>query len=135
MVIDTSALAAIVFGEPEAEYFLDRIAGDPLRLLSAVSRLETGMIVEARKGTLAGHEFALLMDRLGITVVPFDQQQSELALHAWRRYGKGNHPAGLNFGDCCSYALAKVRCQDLLYKGEDFTRTDLATPPVARASL
>jgi len=125
MVIDTSALAAIVFGEPEAEHFLDIITGDPLRLLSAVSRLETGMIVEARKGTLAGHELTLLISRLAITVVPFDDQQSELALHAWRRYGKGNHPAGLNFGDCCSYALAKLRRQRLLYKGDDFARTDL----------
>jgi len=125
MVIDTSALIAILFGEPEALSFTRVLAGETLKLISSFNALETGIVVEARKGEAGGREFDLLMHRAQIEIVAMNADQAELARAAWRKYGKGNHPAGLNIGDCCAYALAKYSGEPLLFKGDDFSQTDI----------
>lgn len=126
MVIDTSALTAILLGEPEAGEFAKLIMNDPKRLLSTFSFLETSIVIEVKKGESGGRELDLLIHRAGIDIIPMDAEQSELARYAWRNYGKGRHPAGLNIGDCCSYALAKYSGESLLFKGNDFSKTDIA---------
>ncbi len=128
MVIDSSAILAILFQEPEAESFAQAIKADPVRLISAVSVFEASMVVESRLGASGGRELDLLLHRAKADVVAFDGDQAELARHAWRRFGRARHPAGLNFGDCCSYALAKTSGEPLLYKGEDFRLTDVERP-------
>ena len=125
MVIDTSALIAILFGEPEALSFTRVLAGETLKWISSINALETGIVVEARKGEAGGREFDLLMHRAQIEIVAMNADQAELARAAWRKYGKGNHPAGLNIGDCCAYALAKYSGEALLFKGDDFSQTDI----------
>ena len=125
MVIDTSALIAILFGELEASIFSRAIADDTRKLVSAFNALETGIVVEARKGDAGGREFDLLLHRAQIEIVTMNADQAELARAAWRKYGKGNHQAGLNIGDCCAYALAKYSGETLLFKGNDFSQTDV----------
>ena len=127
MVIDTSALIAILLWEQEAESFATAIGKSPKRLISAVSALETGIVIEAKKGEPGGREFDLLLHRARIEIVSMNVEQFEIARTAWRIYGKGNHPAGLNIGDCCAYALAKYAGEPLLFKGEDFLKTDIQT--------
>jgi len=125
MVIDTSALAAIFFAEPERHRFLAAITGSGSRLVSAASLLETGIVLEARQGESAGREFDLFVVRAALQIVPVDAEQADLARSAWRKYGKGRHAAGLNFGDCFSYALAKFSGEPLLAKGAAFDLTDI----------
>jgi ribonuclease VapC len=125
MVIDTSAALAILLGEVEAKAFAEAVDGDPMRIMSAVSVLETSIVVETRKGPVGGRELDLLLHRGRIDVVPFNPHQLELARDAYRRFGKGYHPAALNFGDCCAYALAAASGEPLLFKGNDFTQTDI----------
>src|ERR1017187_5016756 len=126
MVIDTSALVAIFLAEPERQRFLDAIVAAETRLISAASVLETGIVLEARRGDAAGREFDLFVVRVNLQIVPVDAEQADLARSAWRRYGKGRHPAALNFGDCFAYALAKSSSEPLLTKGTDFALTDIA---------
>ncbi len=126
MVVDTSAISAILFGEAEGQSFLEALSGPERVFMSAFTRLEASIVVEARKGDAGAHALAELMATSGIDILPFDAGQAELALDAWRRYGKGRHPAGLNLGDCSSYALARFIGEPLLYKGEDFAKTDVA---------
>jgi ribonuclease VapC len=125
MVIDTSALIAILLNEAEAEAFAKAIAADPKRLISAFNLLETAIVIEAKKGEAGGIELDLLLHRARIEAVSMSAEQTELARTAWRVYGRGNHPAGLNIGDCCAYALAKYSGEPLLFKGEDFALTDI----------
>src|SRR5208283_2173135 len=125
MVIDTSALVAIFLGEPERDAFVQHVLQAETRLLSAANALETGIVLEAKRGEAAGREFDLFLVRAQFEVVPVDAEQVEIARSAWRRYGKGRHAAGLNFGDCFAYALAKSSAQKLLAKGEDFRLTDI----------
>ena len=125
MVIDTSALIAILFGEPEALSFTRAIADESRKMISSFNALESGIVVEARKGEAGGRELDLLMHRARIEIVAMNADQAELARAAWRKYGKGNHPAGLNIGDCCAYALAKYSGEPLLFKGNDFNQTDI----------
>jgi ribonuclease VapC len=125
MVIDTSALAAIFFGEPERQAFLNAITAAASRLLSAASMLETGIVLEGRQGEAAGREFDLFVVRANLQIVSVDAEQAEVARLAWRRYGKGRHPAGLNMGDCFTYALCKSSGEPLLAKGTDFALTDI----------
>ena len=127
MVIDTSAVAAIFLAEPERQAFLDAILAATSRLVSAATVLETGIVLEARQGEAAGREFDLFVVRAALQVVPVDAEQADLARSAWRKFGKGRHPAGLNFGDCFSYALAKLTGEPLLAKGTDFGLTDIST--------
>jgi len=125
MVIDASALLAILLGEPEAEEFSRSIADDPKRLVSALSALEAAIVIHARKGTAGIRELDLLIHSAGATIVSFDADQVLLARSAYEKYGKGHHPAALNLGDCCSYALARFSGEPLLFKGNDFSRTDV----------
>jgi ribonuclease VapC len=126
MVIDTSALVAIFFAEPERQKFLAAITAAGSRLVSAGIVLETGIVLEARQGEAAGREFDLFVVRAKLQIVPFDAEQTDVARSAWRKFGKGRHPAGLNFGDCFSYALARISGEPLLAKGTDFASTDVA---------
>jgi ribonuclease VapC len=130
MVIDSSAALAILLGETEAEVFATAIDADPTRIMSAISVLEASIVIEARKGPGGGRELDLFLHRGRIDVVPFNIHQLELARDAYRRFGRGRHPAALNFGDCCTYALAAASGEALLFKGDDFGRTDI--PVVAR---
>ncbi len=125
MVIDTSAIAAILFGEVEAPRMEGVIADDPIRLVSAANLLEASLVVEGRYGDPGGRELDLFLHVAGVEVVSVTQAQVEIARRAFRRFGKGRHPARLNFGDCFAYALAKSSGEPLLFKGDDFTRTDV----------
>lgn len=125
MVIDTSAILAIALNEPEAVAFERLIADDPIRLISAATLLEAAMVIETRLGDAAGSELDLWIFRAGVEVVAVDADHADQARRAWRRYGKGRHPAGLNYGDCFSYALAVISGERLLYKGNDFSQTDI----------
>jgi ribonuclease VapC len=125
MVIVTSALVAVLLQERDADRVAQAIdAGSP-RLLSAASLLEASIVIESRKGEAGGRELDLLIYRAGIEVVAVDQNQAETARAAWRRFGKGRHPAGLNYGDCFAYALARSRRLPLLFCGNDFSQTDI----------
>jgi ribonuclease VapC len=125
MVVDTSAVIAILLGEPETESFVRALVEDPKKMISALNALESAIVVEAKKGEAGGRELDLLLHRARIEIIALNNDQVELARTAWRRYGKGNHPAGLNIGDCCAYALAKYSGEPLLFKGEDFIQTDI----------
>jgi ribonuclease VapC len=125
MVLDTSAVLAWLFNEPEADDVEVAIGRDPVRLLSAASYLETAIIVEARLGGAGGRELDLLVHKAAVEVVVVTREQVEVARDAWRRFGKGRHPAGLNFGDCFAYALAATSGEPLLCKGDDFAKTDV----------
>lgn len=127
MVIDTSALIALLLGEPETAKFVTSITVASRRLISAPSYVETAIVIMARSGSQAQDALDRLIACLGIEVVPFTQEQAALAVAAYRRYGRGSgHPARLNFGDCFSYALAKLQGEPILFKGDDFAHTDLA---------
>ena len=125
MVLDTSALVAYLEQEPEAARVEAALAAAPRLLISAVTVVEAGIVVEARRGEAAGRELDLLLHRLHVDVVPVGETHADLARSAWRRFGKGRHPAGLNFGDCFAYALAAETGEPLLFVGSDFARTDI----------
>jgi ribonuclease VapC len=125
MVIDTSVLVALLFDESDAEQFELAIEADPRRLMSAASILETSIVVESRFGEAGGREFDLLLYKAQIEIVAVTPEQVDIARHAYRTYGKGRHPAGLNFGDCFAYALCKMSGEPLLFKGNDFSQTDV----------
>ncbi len=125
MVIDTSAIVAIALNEAEAADFERRIADDPVRLISAATVLEAAMVIETRLGEPGGAGFDLWLHKAGAEIVPVTAEHADQARRAWRRYGKGRHAAGLNFGDCFSYALALVAQEPLLFKGDDFSKTDI----------
>ncbi|UCE51179.1 MAG: type II toxin-antitoxin system VapC family toxin [Desulfobacterales bacterium] len=127
MVIDTSALISILLGESEAEAFARAITNDSKRLISAFSVLESSIVIEAKKGDAGGRELDVLLHRSKIEIVGMNTEQLEIARRAWRMYGKGRHPAGLNIGDCCAYALAKYSGEPLLFKGDDFGKTNIKT--------
>lgn len=127
VVVDTSALTAIILGEPDAERYLDAMSSAAGDLhLSAATLVESSIVVEARQGAAAAADLRTLITRLAIAVEPLDGPQADLAVRAWRRFGKGRHPAGLNLGDCYAYALTASLGARLLYKGEDFSQTDVS---------
>ena len=126
MVIDTSALLAILQNEPERHAFNLIIESEDVRALSTANFVELSMVVESRYGPEGVRDLDLFLNRADIELVPVDSDQAYLARQAFRQYGKGRHPAGLNYGDCFSYALAKSLGEPLLFKGEDFSQTDLA---------
>jgi ribonuclease VapC len=125
MVIDTSAIVAIALNEPEALSFEEHIADDPVRMISAATVFEAAMVLETRLGEPGGSELDLWLHKVGAEIVPVSAELGDQARRAWRRYGKGRHPAGLNYGDCFSYALASLTGEPLLFKGDDFARTDI----------
>jgi ribonuclease VapC len=128
MVIDSSAIIAILCDEPEAEHFTAAFENDPIRLMSAASLLESSIVIETRYGVEGGRKLELLLSKAQIKIEPVTVEQAETARVAFRTYGKGRHPAALNFGDCFSYALAKVLREPLLFKGNDFSKTDRVQP-------
>jgi ribonuclease VapC len=125
MVIDTSALTAILLDESEAERIGIAIEEDPVRLLSAASLLETSIVIETRFGEVGGRELDLLVHRARIEIASVDAGLADVARAAFRKWGKGRHPAALNFGDCFYYALSKTSDEPLLFKGDDFGLTDV----------
>ena len=125
MVVDSSALVAILRGEPEAFAFRNAIKTAPNRLLGAPARVEASMVALGRRGDPGLEQMQALIERLRLDVVALSDEQANLAIDAFRRFGKGRHPAGLNFGDCFSYALAKATGEPLLFKGDDFSQTDI----------
>jgi ribonuclease VapC len=125
MIIDTSALLAVLLQESDAEKFSAAIAGAPRRLVSTVSFLETSIVIQARKGPPGGRELDLLLHRAGIEVVPFTAEQADVARQAWLQFGKGRHRASFNLGDCCSYALSRISGEALLFKGGDLSLSDV----------
>ena len=125
MVIDTSALVAMLNDEPEAQRFEAAVEADPVRLMSTASYLEVAIVIETRFGEAGGRELDLWLHRAGVDLVGVDADQADVARSAYRRYGKGPRRAGLNYGDCFAYALAKVSGEPLLFKGDDLARTDI----------
>ena len=125
MILDTSAVLAILFGEEEADQFDVAIASAERRRMSAGNLLETAIVLEGRRGAAAEHELDSYLRVAEIDVVPVTVAHAQAARRAWRRFGKGNHPAGLNYGDCFAYALAEALGEPLLFKGGDFALTDI----------
>ena len=125
MVLDTSAIVAILGDEPERERFVRQVAGDDVRLLSAVSRVECTCVIEGRKRDAGRAELELLLREAAIEIAPVTADQAEIACEAFRRFGRGRHAAGLNIGDTFAYALAKATGEPLLFKGDDFSKTDV----------
>ncbi len=125
MIVDSSAVLAILFREPDARRHASLImAAHPCRM-SVANALEASIVAERRGGESAARDLDLLLERAEIELTPVTVEHLEVARLAWRRFGKGNHPAALNFGDCFAYALARTSDEPLLFKGDDFARTDI----------
>ena len=126
MIVDTSALIAILRDEPEARACASAIESSAIRRVSAANFVETALIIDASRDPVASRRFDDLIREAQITVEPVTEAQARIAREAYRDFGKGSgHPAKLNFGDCFAYALAKVTAEPLLFKGDDFARTDI----------
>lgn len=125
MIIDSSALLAIVLNEPERDSFLDAIVSVDRRSMSVANWFEATMVIDRRGKPQAVSYFEEFVGKAGIDLVPVTSGQANRAREAWRIYGRGVHPAKLNYGDCFAYALAKEREEPLLFKGEDFPQTDI----------
>ena len=134
MVIDTSAILAILQSEPEQEVFVRAIESTGNRNLSIVSFVEISIVTLARRGNEGVRNLDLFLAKAQIDVQPVDSEQGYIARKAFREFGKGRHPAQLNFGDCFSYALARSLEQPLLFKGDDFTKTDVVRFSVSQFS-
>ncbi len=126
MIVDSSAILAILFHEADARRYADAIAAAGPCRMSVATVLETCMVAESRGGAVAADNLDALLESAGIEPVPVTVEQMKAARLAWRRFGRGNHPAALNFSDCFAYALARVTGEPLLFKGEDFPQTDIA---------
>ena len=127
MIVDTSAVVAILRNEPDADRYLDALAAAVSPRISAGTYLETAIVVDGNRDPVLSRRLDELLVEAGITIDPVTREQAETARQAYRDFGKGSkHPAGLNFGDCFAYALARVTAEPLLYKGDDFGATDLA---------
>jgi ribonuclease VapC len=129
MIVDTSALIAILDQEPEAERIARTLAATSERMLSAANLVEVGIVMQARHGDDGARDVDLLLAKLRVEIVPFTARHAELARKAYRRYGRGRHRAKLNLGDCFAYALAKDESAPLLFKGDDFGQTDVMVAP------
>jgi ribonuclease VapC len=125
MVVDTSALLAILLDEPERRKFNEALEATEARVMSAATFVEASIVIEARFGAEGIRDLDLFIERAGIGLAAVDSEQAQVARRAFSRFGKGRHPAGLNYGDCFAYALAIVLGEPLLYKGDDFGRTDV----------
>ena len=125
MIVDSSAVLAVLYREPDAFRYEKAIASAAGCRMSVANVLEAAIVLEARGGTAAGHELDTFLKDAAIEPMPVTVEHMDAARRAWRRFGKGNHPAALNFGDCLAYALADVTGEPLLFKGEDFARTDV----------
>jgi ribonuclease VapC len=125
MIIDTSALVAILYGEPEARDFVERIHGADVCRISVANHVELSMVVESQLGSNGMRQTEAFLRRAGVVVEPVTIEQGDLARQAFLDFGKGRHKAGLNFGDCFAYALSRATGEPLLFKGDDFARTDI----------
>jgi ribonuclease VapC len=125
MVIDTSAILAILLQEPEAERITRAIVQASPRLLSVASLLEAGIVLQLRYGEEGARDLDLFLHTLDLRVVPVSEKQANVARKAYKQFGKGLHSAGLNYGDCFAYALAKDEGLPLIFKGDDFSETDI----------
>ncbi|MER9545419.1 type II toxin-antitoxin system VapC family toxin [Mesorhizobium sp. M0437] len=125
MVIDTSAVVAILRSEPEAARLERALVLDPIRLVPATCVLEARMVLVSRRGEHALAEIDLWLRKIEADIIPVDSELVDLATQGWLTYGKGHHPAALNFADCFSYALAKRADEPLLFIGKDFSQTDI----------
>ncbi len=125
MILDTSAVLAVVLGEPGFEVFVDAISSAPVCRISAASFVEASIVAESRIGDQGLRQCDSFFRTSRISVEPVTEDQALLARQGYSDYGKGRHPAGLNFGDCFSYALAKSTGEPLLFKGDDFHQTDI----------
>ena len=126
MIVDTSALLAISFGEPDAERFSVALERSSSSSISAATLLEAYIVIDRRRDPIASRLFDDLVREARLIVEPFTEAQASIAREAYRDFGRGSgHPAGLNFGDCLAYALAKDAVEPLLYKGDDFAHTDV----------
>ncbi|MEQ1955462.1 type II toxin-antitoxin system VapC family toxin [Mesorhizobium sp. CN2-181] len=125
MVIDTSAVVAILRSEPEAARLERALVSDPVRLIPATCVIEARMVLVSRRGEHALAEIDLWLRKIEAEIIPVDSQMVDLATQAWLTYGKGRHPAALNFADCLSYALAKRADEALLFIGSNFSQTDI----------
>ncbi|MBY0497642.1 MAG: type II toxin-antitoxin system VapC family toxin [Cyanobacteria bacterium] len=126
MVIDSSALLAILLDEPGADVLRHAIADAETRLMSAATLLESSLVIVRRKAAGGGRELDLLISKLAMEIVPVDAEQVEEARRGWRRFGRGRHAAALNYGDLFAYALSRTTGEPLLFTGDDFARTDVA---------
>ena len=125
MIVDSSAVLAVLLHETDARRYAGAImTATPCRM-SVVNALEASIVVESRGGAAAGHELDVFLEHAGVELAPVTVEHMEAARRAWRRFGKGNHRAALNYGDCFAYALASVAGEPLLFKGEDFSQTDV----------
>jgi ribonuclease VapC len=131
MVIDTSALVAILQNEPERRKFNEAIEDAQVRSMSTASFVETSIILESRFGADGVRDLDLFIGKAQIALAPVDEDHAHLARDGFRKYGKGRHPAGLNYGDCFSYALARSQDEPLLFKGKDFSKTDVECHPAS----
>ena len=134
MIVDSSAVVAILRDEPEAESFATAIVADPEPRMSVVSWVESAVVLDSARDPVVSRRFDEFIRAAGIVVTDTTLHQAQLAREAYRDFGRGSgHPAGLNFGDCFSYALAVSRDDTLLFKGDDFVHTDVrpATPPAS----
>jgi ribonuclease VapC len=125
MIVDTSALTAILFGEPEAALYIQLIHAADRCLISVGNFLELSMVIETQIGPDGARQCDTFLRRAGMTVEPFTVEQAHLARQAFLDFGKGRHAAGLNLGDCFAYALAKITAEPLLFKGVGFEKTDI----------
>jgi len=124
IVVDTSAIVAVLFGEPGGDAIAQRLAASPC-VMSAATRVELGIVIEARIGAAGTQLLEEVLTRVNMQIEPVDARLADEALVCWRRFGKGRHDAGLNLGDTFSYALARRMGQPLLFVGDDFSRTDV----------
>jgi ribonuclease VapC len=125
MILDTSAILAVVFKEPGFEVVLDKIAAADVIAIGAPTAVEAGIVLDARLGGIGRGALVRLLHEWAVSVVPFGDDHWKQAADAYARFGRGRHKAALNFGDCLSYAVAKIADQPLLCVGTDFSRTDL----------
>ena len=125
MIVNSSGILAVLCREPDADRYETAIAEALNCRMSVANLLEEFIVVESCGGAAAGHECDAFLEEAGIEWVPVTREHAQAARRAWRRFVKGNHPAGLNFGDCFACALARTAGEPLLFKGEDFTRTDI----------
>ena len=127
MIVDTSAVLAVLFDEPDAERYVTTLASAARNRMSVANFLEAAIVIEGRAGEEGGRHLDALVERAPIELVEVTVDHARAARSAWRRFGRGNHPAGLNFGDCFAYALADTSGEPLLFKGSDFALTGIQT--------
>jgi ribonuclease VapC len=126
VILDTSALLAVLFDEPEADEFVGKIDSAPLVGVGAPTLAETAVVLGASLGEAGPRQLEVLVERAGLVVVSFEAPHWREAAQAWLRFGRGRHPARLDLGDCLAYATARLAGRPLLCKGDDFAKTDLA---------